>query len=437
MVRRPAVRRRRRGLHLRAPEEAQGGFDYLDDRRPRSTPTRCTFNFNKPWSPALYDIGQLSILPKHIWSKLADPAKYTNAKPVGTGPYTEVDNFQTQSFELRKNPNYWQPDKQKIAGIQMLAFAGNDGANLAAANGDVDWAPQFIPNIEKTFVAKDKDHSHYWFPPTGAMINWQLNTTKAPFNDVDVRKALSMAVDRDQVTKIGMSGYTASRRLHRPVRHLRHLEERPRSATLHLDRTTTSRKPTTCWTRPATPRAPTASGPSRTASRSSSRSPSAPPRPTGSPWPTSSPRTSAEVGVTARSTPRTGPPWSQATRTGDFDSGIVWSANDPSPYKYFSASMGTKTVKPVGTKTFDNYHRFGDPKADALLDGVRCSDGPVQAAGHCEQAAGSNTTRSPRWCRCSPARNGARTTTPASPAGPPRTTRTPRSRSAHPPRSSC
>lgn len=39
------------------------------------------------------------------------------------------------------------------------------------------------------------------------MINWQLNTTKAPFNDVDVRKALSMAVDREQVTKIGMSGY--------------------------------------------------------------------------------------------------------------------------------------------------------------------------------------------------------------------------------------
>jgi peptide/nickel transport system substrate-binding protein len=29
--------------------------------------------------------------------------------------------------------------------------------------------------------------------------------------------------------------------------------------------------------------------------------------------------------------------------------------------------MGSATVKPVGTQTFDNYHRFGDPKADALL----------------------------------------------------------------------
>jgi peptide/nickel transport system substrate-binding protein len=53
--------------------------------------------------------------------------------------------------------------------------------------------------------------------------------------------------------------------------------------------------------------------------------------------------------------------------TGDFDSGIVWSANDPSPYKYFAGMMGTTTVKPVGEKAFENYHRFGDPKADALL----------------------------------------------------------------------
>jgi peptide/nickel transport system substrate-binding protein len=75
----------------------------------------------------------------------------------------------------------------------------------------------------------------------------------------------------------------------------------------------------------------------------------------------------AEVGVTAKVE---SPDWAAVVagyETGDFDSGIVWSANDPSPYKYFNTSMGTATVKPVGTKTFDNYHRFGDPKADALL----------------------------------------------------------------------
>ena len=89
----------------------------------------------------------------------------------------------------------------------MLAFSGNDSANIAFTNGEVDWTQSFIPDIEKSFVAKDKKHNHYWFPATGAMINWQLNTTKAPFDDPAVRKALSMAVDRDQITKVAMNGY--------------------------------------------------------------------------------------------------------------------------------------------------------------------------------------------------------------------------------------
>lgn len=51
-------------------------------------------------------------------------------------------------------------------------------------------------------------HRVYWFPPTGSMINWQLNTTKPMFSDPDVRKALSMAVDREQVVQVGMTDYT-------------------------------------------------------------------------------------------------------------------------------------------------------------------------------------------------------------------------------------
>ena len=94
--------------------------------------------------------GQLIILPEHVWSKVDGPGEVhqprTRSAPARTPRSTR---FQTQSYELRKNPNYWQPEKQKIAGIRMLAFAGNDGANLAAANGEVDWAPQFIPTSRR------------------------------------------------------------------------------------------------------------------------------------------------------------------------------------------------------------------------------------------------------------------------------------------------
>ena len=346
-------------------KKIKGGYDYLDTVTAEGT-NQVKFSFKTAWSPALFDLGQLSILPDHVWSKIADPEKDANEKPVGTGPYTEVDTFQAQSFVLKKNPNYWQPEKQKIAGIKMLAFAGNDGANLAAANGDVDWAPQYMPNIEKTFISKDPDHRKYWFPPTGSMINWQLNTTKAPFNDTDVRKALSMAVDREQVTKIGMSGYT-----------------KPADCTgLSGNYETWKNKDVqdNCdWTKLNVDEAnklldkagyPKGADGKRTLKDGKPFEFKISVGAASSDWLSVAnviAQNLAEVGVTAKVD---SPDWAAVVagyETGDFDSGIVWSANDPSPYKYFAGMMGTATVKPVGKKTFENYHRFGDAKADALL----------------------------------------------------------------------
>jgi peptide/nickel transport system substrate-binding protein len=346
-------------------KKIKGGYDYLDTVTAEGA-NQVKFSFKTAWSPALFDLGQLSILPDHVWSKIADPEKDANEKPVGTGPYTEVDTFQAQSFVLKKNPNYWQPDKQKIAGIKMLAFAGNDGANLAAANGDVDWAPQYMPNIEKTFISKDPDHRKYWFPPTGSMINWQLNTTKAPFNDTDVRKALSMAVDREQVTKIGMSGYT-----------------KPADCTgLSGNYETWKNKEVqdNCeWTKLSVDEANKLLDKAGYAKGADGKRTLKDGKPfefkisvgaASSDWLSVAnviAQNLAEVGVTAKVD---SPDWAAVVagyETGDFDSGIVWTANDPSPYKYFAGVMGSTTVKPVGEKAFENYHRFGDPKADSLL----------------------------------------------------------------------
>lgn len=64
------------------------------------------------------------------------------------------------------------------------------------------------------------------------------------------------------------------------------------------------------------------------------------------------------------------PDWASVTagyESGDFETGIVWSANDPTPYQYFRNLMSTETVTDIGEQTFENYHRFGDERADELL----------------------------------------------------------------------
>jgi peptide/nickel transport system substrate-binding protein len=342
-----------------------GGYEYLNTVKATDDHT-VVFSFSTPYSPALYEIGQQVIAPEHVWSKIADPAKDTNETPVGTGPYTKVTNFQSQSFELRRNPDYWQADRQKIEGIRMLAFAGNDPANLATTNGETDWADQFIPNIQNTFVSKDPEHRHYWFPPIDAMINWQLNTTKAPFDNVKVRKALSMAIDRSATTKVAMNGYTHPA----DCTGLTDAYEQWRDASVAkaCDWTTHNVDAANALLDEAG--YPKGKDGVRTMPDGSPFSFDISVGGASSDW-LSVANIIAQnlkgVGVVAKVK---SPDWSAVVASyedGSFDTGIVWSNNAPTPYQFYSGVMSKKTVVPVGKQATQNYHRFGLPQADSLL----------------------------------------------------------------------
>lgn len=360
-------------------KEIAGGFEYVDVVEATDERT-VTFTLTGPFSPALYEIGQQVIVPWHIWESVGDAARETNPDPVGTGPYTEVTNFQSQSFALTRNPEYWQPDAQKIEGIRMLAFAGNDPANLATTNGETDWADQFIPDIENVFVARDPETRHFWFPATDSMINWQLNTTKAPFDDVDVRKALSMAIDREAITSVAMQGYTHPA----DCTGLSDGYEIWRDAGVADGCDWTTRDVEAANALLDEAGYPAGAGGIRTL-------------PDGSPFrfaisvgSASSDWLSvaniiaqnlADVGVEAQVN---APDWSAVVASyedGSFDTGIVWSNMGPTPYQFYRGVMSTQTVNPVGEQSTQNYHRFGLPEADALLDDFAAT---TDAAGQSE-----------------------------------------------------
>ncbi len=45
----------------------------------------------------------------------------------------------------------------------VTGINGNDAANLALINGELDWVGNFVPDIQTTFVAKDPEHNHFYF----------------------------------------------------------------------------------------------------------------------------------------------------------------------------------------------------------------------------------------------------------------------------------
>ena len=174
----------------------------------RVGPSRVRFTLARRDYPMLGLLAHQMIVPKHIWSKVKDPLRSVNADPVATGPYTEVVTFRTQLFELGLNPHYWGAKPGMPQRLRLPAYASNDTVSLALVSGEIDWAGHNVPLIDRTYVARDPEHFGYWFPPYGGMVFLYANVLKAPFHRPQVRRALSQAIDRERLVRIGMSGYT-------------------------------------------------------------------------------------------------------------------------------------------------------------------------------------------------------------------------------------
>jgi peptide/nickel transport system substrate-binding protein len=147
------------------------------------------------------------VVPKHVFSKVADINKFLNTNPVGSGPFTRVTRFNTQDYVLSKNPNYWRKGAPRIQCVEYIRAASNDAALLQIVNGQADWTHNFVPNVEKAYIAKDRRHYHAFYSTTAYPIGLFFDTSKYPYSMVQFRKGVSRAIDRNKVSKLGEYGY--------------------------------------------------------------------------------------------------------------------------------------------------------------------------------------------------------------------------------------
>jgi peptide/nickel transport system substrate-binding protein len=170
------------------------------------------FNLKQPNSLIATTIVGMPIVPQHIWKDVADPVTFANESPVGSGPLTEITRFTPQVYEQCRNPNYWDAASLKVDCMRLPQLADNPQVLAALADGTLDWATSFIPDIDNTFVAKDPEHNKYWFLPSSLVaFSFNLETPDAnnhkAFNDVNFRRAVSMLIDRQTIIDIAGYGY--------------------------------------------------------------------------------------------------------------------------------------------------------------------------------------------------------------------------------------
>lgn len=144
-----------------------------------------------------------------------------NFGPIGTGPF-KVTEFKTNDvISLVANPNYRDPAKPRFATMTFKGGGDAEGAGRAVLEtGEFDyaWNLQLAPSVIDQMAAAGKGQAVSAFGtlverievnmtnPSPSLPEGERSTAKHPhpfLSDINVRKALSMAIDRELLVEVG------------------------------------------------------------------------------------------------------------------------------------------------------------------------------------------------------------------------------------------
>jgi peptide/nickel transport system substrate-binding protein len=162
-----------------------------------------TITFSSPQYTNLQSIGNVYIVPQSIWGTVGDPATYTDASPVGTGPYT-FGTFSPSGITLKANPGYWG-GAPKISAVDLPVYASNNTVLPALTTNQLDWAGNFLSGLQAAFIKPAPATHHAWFAAVQTN-SLEPNLTVWPTNQLAVRQAISLAIDRTAISTQGEAG---------------------------------------------------------------------------------------------------------------------------------------------------------------------------------------------------------------------------------------
>ena len=126
-------------------------------------------------------------------------------RPIGTGPFRFDAWRRGDSLSLIRNPDYWGRPA-RLARVSFKFIADPTAAMAALSAGDVDGFSAF-PAPEAVSRLKADPRFTVKIGPSEAETLVALNNRRAPLNDVRVRQALAMAIDRRAIIDAAMFGY--------------------------------------------------------------------------------------------------------------------------------------------------------------------------------------------------------------------------------------
>jgi peptide/nickel transport system substrate-binding protein len=175
-----------------------------------------TIRFNLKSANAAFltsSLAKLNLVPKHYYEPIIDALKGTGSnaetiveeKRIGSGPFRFIDWRQREQVVLEANADHFNPPKVKK--WIMKEIPNVEAALGMFRKGEVNFLTDYKgdPVVLANIVAEDGDITLVKSVDVGFQY-LAMNHRRAPFNDVNFRRAISLSIDRDVMVNAAWNG---------------------------------------------------------------------------------------------------------------------------------------------------------------------------------------------------------------------------------------
>ncbi|MQA80167.1 MAG: hypothetical protein GEV10_17065 [Streptosporangiales bacterium] len=162
------------------------------------------FHTKKPWSPIPADMALYanSIVPKDYGGMSAEEfAK----KPIGSGPFKFESWTRGSSLKIVKNPDHWNKEVPLLDSVTFTVVPDSNTRATQLASGQIQINE--YPAYSSVKTLKNQPNAKVTAFPSSEVDYLGMNNSRKPFDDVNVRKAISQAIDKEAINKAVLYGH--------------------------------------------------------------------------------------------------------------------------------------------------------------------------------------------------------------------------------------
>jgi oligopeptide transport system substrate-binding protein len=154
-----------------------------------------------PYFPGLTAGHLFFPIPKHIAEKSPNWADSASSLYVSNGPFLLKKWQRNNKILLEKNELYWDKDAVQLTKISFSLIEDENTELAMFENQEIDWCGTPFSSLPLDALPSLKKKDKVIIHPISGTYYYVFNTKLFPFNNVHIRRAFSLAINRQMITE--------------------------------------------------------------------------------------------------------------------------------------------------------------------------------------------------------------------------------------------